>query len=71
MDNFLIIKDIDIIKEWNKTLLAKLGKKKPSEGWICQLVRIRNKKYKRKVYKYFRNTNMIKILPDVCRYSII
>ena len=59
MNNLLLEKEIDIEYEWSKTLLAKLGKKKPSRVWIIQLVRIYNRKYNTKRYKYNRETNKI------------
>lgn len=36
---------IDYDNEWKKTLLYKLGKKNPSEGWKNQLNKIYKKRY--------------------------
>ena len=44
MNERLIIK-INYEREWKKTLLYRLGKKKPSESWKRQLERIYKKKY--------------------------
>jgi len=53
-----LINTIDIEKIWKKTLMSRIfKKKKPSVGWINQLVRLKNIQYKNKynidkAYKY-------------------
>tara|TARA_B110000208_G_scaffold191759_1_gene259951 strand:- start:12219 stop:12422 length:204 start_codon:yes stop_codon:yes gene_type:complete len=59
MEDLLFIKNININEEWKKTLLSKLGKKKPSKEWIQQLVRIYNNKYKGNIYTYNHLSNKI------------
>jgi len=41
---------IDYDREWKKTLLYKLGKKYPSEGWKQQLDKLFKKKYNKELF---------------------